>query len=115
MVSTEENMYIDNEKEKNEDSNRGNVEKYIGNEVINGKDILTRSVFKDLENMFKKHKFVYIKEYVDAKDTLAEITYVGTRFATVKLPNGYQIAINYGGILDNQNQKEEIVSQIKFV
>lgn len=90
-------------------------EKYIGNEIIEGKDVLTKSVFKELEEMFKKHNFVYIKEYVDAKDTMAEITYVGPRFATVKLPNGYQIAINYGGILDNQNQKEEIVSQIKFV
>jgi len=46
---------------------------------------------------------------------MAKITYVGARFATVELPNGYKIAINNGGILDNQNQKEEIVSQIKFV
>lgn len=90
-------------------------EKYIGNEITEGKELLTGSVFTDLQFLFKKHNFVYIKEYVDAKDTMAKITYVGARFATVELPNGYKIAINYGGILDNQNQKEEIVSQIKFV
>ncbi|WP_456363411.1 hypothetical protein [Priestia aryabhattai] len=90
-------------------------ERYIGNEITEGKELLTGSVYTDLESLFKKHNFVYIKEYVDAKDTMAKITYVGPRFATVELPNGYKIAINYGGILDNQNQKEEIVSQIRFV
>lgn len=90
-------------------------EKYIGNDITEGKEILDNSIFKELERQFKKHNFVYIKEYVESKDTIAKITYVGRRFATVELPNGYSVAINYGSILDNQNQKGEIVSQIKFV
>ncbi|MGF7534877.1 hypothetical protein AAGG74_14500 [Bacillus mexicanus] len=90
-------------------------EKYIGDEIIEGKEILTQSVFKDIEQRFRDHKFVEIKEYIDVKNEIAMITYVGPRFANVKLKNGYQVSINYGGILDNQNQKEEIVSRIRFV
>lgn len=91
------------------------TDKYIGEEIIEGKETLTQSVFKDIEKRFKNHKFVEIQEYIDVKNEIALITYVGSRFATVKLKNGYQVSINYGGILDNQNQKEEIVSRIKFV
>lgn len=90
-------------------------ETYIGEQVTEGKEVLTKSVFREIEKLFNKHNFVYIKEYVDAKDTMAKIIYVGQRFSTVELPNGYKVAINYGSILDNQNQKGESVSQIKFV
>lgn len=88
---------------------------YIGNEITAGREILTAAVFKELYHLFIKHTQVYIQEYGDVKDSNAEIIYVGHRFATVQLPNGYRVAINYGSILDNQNQKEEIVSQIKFI
>lgn len=90
-------------------------ETYIGEQVTEGKEVLTKKVFKDMEKLFNKHNFVYIKEYGEARDTMAKITYVGHRFTTVELPNGYRVSINYGSILDNQNQKGESVSQIKFV
>lgn len=89
--------------------------RYIGDEIIQGKDVLTQSVFKEIENLFKNHTHIEITEYIDVKNEIATIVYVGSRFATVRLSNGYKVAINYGGILDNQNQKEEIVSRIKFI
>lgn len=84
-------------------------------EIISEKDILSKSVYKDIKTLFEAHKYVYIKDYVDVKDAKGKIMYVGPRFATVKMENGYEVAINYGGILDNQSQKGSAVSLIEFI
>ncbi|MGN5651137.1 hypothetical protein [Bacillus sp. Brlt_9] len=84
-------------------------------EIISEKDVLTKSVYREIKKLFEAHKYVYIKDYVDIKDAKGKIMFVGPRFATVKMENGYEVAINYGGILDNQSQKGSAVSLIEFM
>ncbi|WP_088362791.1 hypothetical protein [Bacillus cereus] len=84
-------------------------------EIISEKDVLTKSVYREIKKLFEAHRYVYIKDYVDIKDAKGKIMFVGPRFATVKMENGYEVAINYGGILDNQSQKGSAVSLIEFM
>lgn len=95
-----------------------NVEKeerrYIRDEIVEDGEILTGKVFRKISALFNKNETVYIKDYGEIKDSIGKIVYVGSRFATVELSNGYKVSINYGSILDNQNQKGEVITRVEF-
>ena len=87
---------------------------YIRDAIVEEGEILTGKVYRKISELFKENKAVYIKDYGELKDCVGEIIYVGRRFATVQLKNGYKVSINYGSILDNQNQKGEVITRVEF-
>jgi hypothetical protein len=65
---------------------------------------LGTKVFKDIKQHLEIGKEIWLKDDESKEGSFGTITYVGTRFCTVKLKKGHSVSVNYASMIDKNNK-----------